>query len=73
MLYSSKEDGSQCEGLVKFYGRVGLEAGGSIMIGMEITRQMKGTFKTAHEGKGYFTCAHQSGMLVPPRECRLLH
>eukprot|EP00754_Rhynchopus_humris_P013929 Rhum_TRINITY_DN14356_c3_g2::Rhum_TRINITY_DN14356_c3_g2_i1::g.84562::m.84562/K08798/MARK; MAP/microtubule affinity-regulating kinase len=71
VLYTCKDDNSQCEGHVKFYGRVGVEAGGHVMVGIEFARQIKGVTHGLHSGMGYFDCERNKGLLVMPRDCRL--
>eukprot|EP01063_Lacrimia_lanifica_P003625 TRINITY_DN1194_c0_g3_i1.p1 TRINITY_DN1194_c0_g3~~TRINITY_DN1194_c0_g3_i1.p1 ORF type:complete len:712 (+),score=225.86 TRINITY_DN1194_c0_g3_i1:127-2262(+) len=71
VIYTNKAEATQCEATVRFYGRVGVEVGGSVMLGLEVTREIKGVQKDLHSGMGYFTCA-ASGLLVPPRDCRML-
>eukprot|EP01059_Diplonema_ambulator_P005170 TRINITY_DN14915_c0_g1_i1.p1 TRINITY_DN14915_c0_g1~~TRINITY_DN14915_c0_g1_i1.p1 ORF type:complete len:683 (+),score=178.34 TRINITY_DN14915_c0_g1_i1:82-2130(+) len=69
VMVTNKAEGFQCEGVVKYYGK----GDTGKVVGIEVTEILKGTPPTLlHDGAGYFESPSEKGLLVLPKDCRLL-
>eukprot|EP01064_Diplonema_japonicum_P024983 TRINITY_DN3583_c2_g1_i1.p1 TRINITY_DN3583_c2_g1~~TRINITY_DN3583_c2_g1_i1.p1 ORF type:complete len:690 (+),score=108.47 TRINITY_DN3583_c2_g1_i1:47-2116(+) len=70
IMYTNKAEGFQCEGIIKYYGR----GDSGRIAGIEVVEVIKGTPPAPglHDGQGIFHSPTQNGLLVLPKDCRLI-